>query len=274
MKSNEVKVAGISRFRMETDGPGIRTLVYLSRCPLMCKYCLNAPLRSGHIGTPYTPERLLEEVKRDDVYFRASSGGVTFGGGEPAYRSSFIEHFRSICPSHWTIAIETSLNVLPEHMERLAPCIDNWIIDIKDMDGETYRKYTGVSNARVLSNLGYLAEHVPKERVLVRIPHIPDFNTPSDVERSVKAVEEMGFRTEVFSYETDLGGTSGCASSGFIIRDPDLVGQLVDPDAVTEDQPKDKKIIWSMIQRDLEALPGIIDFNLDEGNDSEWTEWD
>ena len=142
------------------------------------------------------------------------------------------------------------------------------------MDGETYRKYTGVSNARVLSNLGYLAEHVPKERVLVRIPHIPDFNTPSDVERSVKAVEEMGFRTEVFSYETDLGGTSGCASSGFIIRDPDLVGQRVDPDAVTEDQPKAKKIIWSMIQRDLEALPGIIDFNLDEGNDSEWTEWD
>ena len=274
MERNKVKVAGISRFRMETDGPGIRTLVYLSRCPLLCKYCFNAPLRTGRVGSPYSPERLLEEVKRDDVYFRASSGGVTFGGGEPAYRSHFIAHFRAVCPEHWTIAIETSLNVLPEHIERLARCIDHWIVDIKDMDGEIYRKYTGVSNGRVLSNLRYLADHVPKERVFVRIPHIQGFNTPSDVERSVKVIEEMGFKTEVFWYETGMAGTSDGISSNFIIRDPDLVGQLVDPDAIPEDQPKDKKISWFRAQGDLEALPGIIDFNLDEENDNEWTEWD
>ena len=253
----QADIAAVARHRIAIDGDGVNTLVVFMTCPLRCRYCLNPQtLDAGLPHRTLTPDELYEETRKDELYFLATGGGVTFGGGEPAYRSSFIEHFRSICPSHWTIAIETSLNVLPEHMERLAPCIDNWIIDIKDMDGETYRKYTGVSNTRVLSNLGYLAENVP------------------DVERSVKAVEEMGFRTEVFSYETDLGGTSGCASSGFIIRDPDLVGQLVDPDAVTEDQPKAKRIIWSIIQRDLEALPGIIDFNLDEGNDSEWTEWD
>ena len=45
-KTITAKIAGISRLRMETDGPGIRTLVHLSRCPLLCRYCLNPELRS------------------------------------------------------------------------------------------------------------------------------------------------------------------------------------------------------------------------------------
>ena len=178
-KTITAKIAGISRLRMETDGAGIRTLVHLSRCPLLCRYCLNPELRSGRIGQPYTPEHLLKELECDDVYFRASSGGVTFSGGEPACRSEFIARFRSICPEHWTIAIETSLNVLPKHVEKLIDSIDLWIVDIKDMDGGIYHEYTGVANRRVLENLRYLAKHVSKERVLVRIPLIPWYNTPT-----------------------------------------------------------------------------------------------
>ena len=268
------KIAGISRLRMETDGAGIRTLVHLSRCPLLCRYCLNPELRSGRIGKPFTPEQLLKELECDDVYFRASNGGVTFSGGEPACRSEFIARFRSICPEHWTIAIETSLNVLPKHVEQLAGYIDLWIVDIKDMDGGIYHEYTGVANRRVLENLRYLAEHVPKERVLVRIPLIPWYNTPADVQASIKAVEEMGFKTETFTYVTEPEQSPGAGKPEYI----DLLGDLVDPKAITDTHPEgERKMFWKKyVERINQAMPlmGIIDFNMTEGDDNEWTEWD
>jgi len=269
-KTITAKIAGISRLRMETDGPGIRTLIHLSRCPLLCRYCLNPELRSGRSGKPYTPERLLKELGRDDVYFRASDGGVTFSGGEPACRSEFIALFRSICPEHWTIAIETSLNVLPKHVEKLIDSIDLWIVDIKDMDGGIYRKYTGVANRRVLENLRYLAERVPKERVLVRVPLIPWFNTPADVQASIKAVGEMGFRTETFTYVTEPEQSPGAGEPESV----ELLGDLIDPQAITDAPRKgERKMFWKkFVERINKEMPlmGVIDYNMTEDDDNEW----
>ena len=266
------KIAGITRHRIETDGPGIRTLVHLSRCPLLCRYCLNPELRSGRPGKPYPPEQLMKELERDDVYFRASGGGVTFSGGEPACRSDFIEQFRSICPEHWTVAIETSLNVLPKYVEQLAKCIDLWIVDIKDMNEEIYRKYTGVSNRRVLSNLRYLAEHVPKERVLVRVPLIPWYNTPADVQASVKAVQEMGFRTDILTYVTDPELSPGAGESEQI----DLLGDLVNTQAVTDTPTEsERKMRWKKIIELLETpLLGVFDNDMKEDEDDGNNGWD
>ena len=273
-KTITAKIAGISRLRMETDGPGIRTLVHLSRCPLLCRYCLNPELRSGRIGKPFTPEQLLKELECDDVYFRASSGGVTFSGGEPACRSDFIAQFRSLCPEHWTMAIETSLNVLPKHVEKLLDCIDLWIVDIKDMDGDIYHKYTGVANKRVLENLRYLAEHVSKERVLVRVPLIPWYNTPSDVQASIKAIEEMGFRTDTFTYVTEPEQSPGAGKPEYI----DLLGDLVDPQAITDTPPEgERKMFWKkFVERINQEMPlmGVIDDSISIDDDNERTEWD
>ena len=272
-KHQSAKIAGLSRLRVETDGPGIRTLVHLSRCPILCRYCLNPELRSGRPGKPYTPEWLLKELACDDVYFRASGGGVTFSGGEPACRSDFIEQFRSICPDHWTIAIETSLNVLPRHIEQLIDCIDLWIVDIKDMDEAIYRKYTGVSNARVLSNLRYLAEQVPKERVLVRVPLIPWYNTPANVKESVKAIGEMGFRTDTFLYRTDPDLSLGRVPD-FITKETAPRGQLIDPNAITETPPEsERKMFWKKLVELINTpLMGVYDMT--ENDDDEQTEWD
>ena len=63
------RVAWISRHRIETDGPGIRTLVPLCGCRLDCAYCINGSLRSFKAGEPFVPEVLYEWVKIDDIYF-------------------------------------------------------------------------------------------------------------------------------------------------------------------------------------------------------------
>ena len=137
----------------------------------------------------------------DDLYFQATGGGITFGGGEPALRSRFIEAFRNICPEPWKINIETSLNVPQEHMERLMPVIDEFAIDIKDMNPGIYLRYTGADNDKVLSNLRLLAESGLADRCVIRIPLIPESNTDEDRENSIRMLQDMGFtRFDKFNY--------------------------------------------------------------------------
>lgn len=152
-----------------------------------------------------TPGQLLAHVRVDDLYFQATGGGITFGGGEPALRSTFIDAFRQICPQAWKINIETSLNVPQAHLERLIPIIDDFVIDIKDMNPQIYKAYTGQDNARVTDNLKLLASAGKADKCLIRIPLIPDFNTDDDRERSIAALQQMGFtRFDKFEYKTDI----------------------------------------------------------------------
>ena len=202
----QAPVSAISRHRIGTDGDGVTTLVVLHSCPLRCRWCLNPQTwREGYPFREMTPGQLLSNVKVDDLYFQATGGGITFGGGEPALRSRFISVFRSICPPLWKINIETSLNVPSEHLERLLPVIDEFVIDIKDMNPLIYREYTGIDNARVIENLKWIACAGKADRCLIRIPLIPGYNTDDDRARSIADLEALGFtRFDKFEYKTDI----------------------------------------------------------------------
>lgn len=205
MNANETisaPVSAISRHRLTTDGEGVTTLVVFYSCPLRCRWCINPQTwQEGASYTDMTPQRLLSHVRVDDLYFQATGGGIMFGGGEPALRSRFIEAFRTICPKEWKINIETSMNVPQEHLERLMPVVDEYMIDIKDMNPRIYREYTGMGNEKVMSNLERLVAEGLADRCIIRIPLIPDFNTDEDRENSVRQLQEMGFtRFDRFDY--------------------------------------------------------------------------
>ena len=186
------KIFGISRHRLTTDGEGVTTLVAFSGCPLRCKYCLNKTSWELSKGRDYTPEMLFEEVKIDQLYFLATKGGITFGGGEPLLQVEFIKEFRALCGPQWQILAETSLNVPLKNVEALDPVLDGYIIDIKDLNPEIYKAYTGKDNALVMSNLQWLLQHGDPNRIMVRVPHIPDFNSDEDVSRSMEQLKKMG----------------------------------------------------------------------------------
>lgn len=190
----QAPLIAIARHRLTVDGDGVTTLVAFHGCPLHCKYCLNNMcLRPDGIWQHITTEQLLEKVRVDNLYFLATGGGVTFGGGEPCLRSLFIEEFCRMMDSRWRIAIESSLNVERDHIERLLPYVSQWFIDVKDTDPTIYQSYTGRSNALTLTNLHYLLS-LPgmAEKTIVRLPLIPDFNTPEHIVRSRRLLEEMG----------------------------------------------------------------------------------
>lgn len=203
MKKQRAKIIGIARHRLSTDGDGVTTLVAFHGCPLRCRYCLNPQslCDSGRFRE-YSPEELYAETRIDELYFIATNGGVTFGGGEPCQRPQFIRKFRELCGSAWQINLETSLCVPSANIEALLPVVNTLIIDIKDMNLDIYRNYTGQSNDHVLDNLRLISEAGRQHDCIVRIPLIPGYNTDTDRTKSRKALEALGFdRFDLFTYQ-------------------------------------------------------------------------
>ena len=196
-------IIGLGRHRLSVDGKGVTTLVAFHGCTLHCHYCLNSScLMPSGVWREVTTEELLEEVRIDNLYFVATGGGITFGGGEPCLRSLFIEEFAGMMPQEWNITIETCLNVERQHVKRLLPIVSQWIIDVKDMNREIYRSYTGKSNKRTIDNLRWMLRHKGMaERIILRLPHIPEYNTDEDVKHSRRLLKDMGITTfDEFNY--------------------------------------------------------------------------
>ena len=192
---------GLSRLRMGTDGTGVTTLIAGAGCPLRCRWCINEELLREAPAENVTAAELIGRVKIDDLYFRATGGGVTFGGGESLLHAAFIRRFRELCPAEWTISVETSLAVPRENLEAVLGAVDLFIVDCKDMDAEIYRRYTGADGTRMKENLRLLLDRAGPEKVLVRVPLIPRCNTPEDQKKSAEALRAMGVeRLELFDY--------------------------------------------------------------------------
>lgn len=206
-KDPGVPFIGISRHRIGVDGRGVTTLAVFYGCQLRCRYCLNPQCFGPDDKLPrYTPENLYIELLKDDIYFRATDGGVTFGGGEPCLQADFIVRFREICGNNWKINVETSLNVDQSLIKKLVGVVDEWIIDVKTDDPEKYLEYTGREMAPVINNLYYLVDEagVDKDKVILRIPVIPGFVERERVESTRQRFVNYGFRRfDIFTYRTE-----------------------------------------------------------------------
>ena len=190
-----------SRLRMGTDGKGVTTLVAGAGCPLSCQYCINKRLLKEAPIKRVTAEELIEKVRIDDLYFRATGGGVTFGGGESLLHSAFICRFRELCPPEWRIAAETSLAVPRENLPPVLAAVDEFVVDCKDMDPDTYRRYTDGDAKLMMDNLKFLLASCGADRILVRVPRIPGFNSGEDQIKSAETLRKMGFtRLDLFDY--------------------------------------------------------------------------
>lgn len=192
----------INRHRLTTDGEGVTTLVGFHGCPLHCEYCLNAQcLQADGVWCRLTPGELYSEVEIDDLYFVATGGGICFGGGEPLLRSDFIKAFAEIMNPEWKLTIETSLNVPLEKVKAIASLVQMWYVDIKDMNPDIYKAYGCKENKQVVSNLQWLAANGYADKVIIRLPLIPEYNTDEDRQRSQQQLEEMGFTNfDKFNY--------------------------------------------------------------------------
>lgn len=136
------------------DGPGIRTVVFLSGCKLRCKYCHNPEMWvKGQEN--YTAEELATRILRNKNYF-ARNGGVTFSGGEPLLQSKFIISVAEILKKdNVHIALDTA-GVGNGNYEEILKYIDLVLLDIKHTNRDDYLDLTGQSMDEYLKFISVL----------------------------------------------------------------------------------------------------------------------
>ena len=122
------KVNSIIRLRINSDGEGVRSVIFLQDCPLSCVWCCNPETRFGSRYKEVTVEQLYELIARDQVYFDATNGGITFSGGEPLSQANFIVNFMTEYGHLFNCNIETSLFASYETIEKVVPYINEWYV--------------------------------------------------------------------------------------------------------------------------------------------------
>ena len=134
------------------------------------------------IGEDVTVEELLETISQDDFYYRRSGGGVTLSGGECLNQPDFAPHLLHACHDMgYSTAIETTGYQKWEIIEKYLEHLDYVLMDIKHMDSEKHKEFTGVSNELILENARKIAES-GKVKLIIRTPVIPTFNhTPEEI---------------------------------------------------------------------------------------------
>lgn len=224
------------------DGPGLRTTVFLKGCPLRCLWCHNpeglsrAPQLSvrknacRHCGAcmqpcdhpdcrPFgrclhiCPEGLIsvsgEEISAEQLaarllrnrVFWGEQGGVTFSGGEPLLQGDFIHEVLDLL-GEVPAAIETSGYADPEIFRSVISRMNLVYMDLKLADDAQHKKYTGVSNARILENLEQLRQSgIP---CVIRTPLIPGI---TDTPENLEAVRRLadGLPQELLPYNPMAG---------------------------------------------------------------------
>ena len=200
------------------DGPGIRTTVFFKGCNLRCEWCHNPEGQSpfpetlfyherckacglcekqeGAVcpnearvlcGREYSVDELLSECLKDRMFFEVSGGGVTFSGGECMLKIDFLEEILKACKTHGIhTAVDTAGHVPYEAFERILPYTDLFLYDVKCINPERHKAFTGVDNGLILENLEKLLRS--GRPVWVRIPLVPTVN---DREEEMMAIRSF-----------------------------------------------------------------------------------
>jgi len=147
---------------------------------LLCGKCIEKcpALAREIIGKKLTVEEVAKEVEKDLVFYEESGGGVTFSGGEPLRQPEFLEGLLNDCREKKIhTAVDTSGFISWGILNKICPKVDLFLYDLKLMDDEKHKKYTGVSNELILENLKKLSS--VHHNIFIRFPIIPGINDDS-----------------------------------------------------------------------------------------------
>lgn len=207
------RVFDIKRYTLH-DGPGIRVSVHLKGCPLACWWCHNPESQSFESQVLFRPERciscgsckglddieaakacpadarelcgtdmtvgeVMKAILKERIFFEQSGGGVTLSGGEPLSQPEFALALLEACKRNEIhTAIDTSGFVDWKVIDATLPLTDIYLYDLKHMNPEKHKEYTGVDNEIILSNLEKLISS--GANVNVRVPFVPGLNSDDD----------------------------------------------------------------------------------------------
>ena len=174
-------IFNIQKFSLH-DGPGIRTTIFFKGCPLKCLWCHNPESQGyqpeqkgrgtgvgagtgigggaeGFTSKQYSVDELINIIQADQIFYDQSGGGATFSGGEPmAQDIDYMEKLaQGLNKTGISIVIDTGGHAPRESFTRLLPYASLFLYDLKLLDSEKHKKYTGAGNELILDNLLYIS---------------------------------------------------------------------------------------------------------------------
>jgi pyruvate formate lyase activating enzyme len=118
---------------------------------------------------------LMQTINSDRVFYDQSGGGVTISGGEPLSQPGFLKEMLQACKSSGIhTAVDTSGYTNWRNLEAILTNTDLFLYDLKQMDDNNHKHYTGVSNRLILGNLERLAKS--GATIWIRLPLVPGIN--------------------------------------------------------------------------------------------------
>jgi len=158
------------------------------------------------VGREYTSQELATILNKQAPVLRAAEGGVTFSGGEPLMQAEFVAE---VCDRlhDLHIVLDTSGYAREASFRLLAEKCDLIYYDLKIIDSDAHRSFTGVDNTPILSNLRLLgAMSVPS---VIRVPLVPGVtDTDENLARIASTVLGLPglLRVDLLPYNQAAGG--------------------------------------------------------------------
>ena len=147
------------------------------RC-VLCEKCVDYCVNNAReiAGKEYTVSELMKEIEKDRPFYEQSGGGVTLSGGEVLSQIDFVEELVKACAQQGiSVAIDTCGYAPFSSFERILNNVDVFLYDLKIMDSELHRQYTGQDNSLILDNLRRLSAN--NANIILRLPLIDEINT-------------------------------------------------------------------------------------------------
>lgn len=168
-----------------------------NNCGLCADKCPSHALKV--VGTEYSVDELVNRILKDEKFIKRSNGGVTFSGGEPALHCQFISDLaKKLKAKDFHLALDTCGMASKKAYEELLPDMDLILFDVKEMDSQKHKAFTGVKNEMILNNLLSVRETITeknlKTKLWIRTPLIPGM---TDTTENILAIGE--FLSDEFS---------------------------------------------------------------------------
>ena len=157
------------------DAEIIRDEKKCNNCLICAQVC---PTRSFKVyGKEMTVEEVMKQIHKDEIFFYHSGGGVTLSGGDVLCQAEFARDLLSACKDS-VINTSAELDMYGEYnrIKMLLPYLDSFYVDIKIMDPEMHKKWTGVDNRTILENIKRASADCNQNALHVRVPLIWDIN--------------------------------------------------------------------------------------------------
>ncbi len=144
-------------------------------------------------GAMRTVDDVLKTVQQDSPFYARSGGGMTLSGGEPFVQAEFaLALLREARARYVRTAVETCGFCDQDVILEAGRYLNYVLFDIKHMDSDIHKEFTGRPNKLIQDNLKALCKTYPDMPILVRTPVIPGFNDNKEaVENIAHFVEEL-----------------------------------------------------------------------------------